>query len=178
MSNNEHKPEEEKAEPTFEDMLKELPIPDKYKQALTNLITNMVSSIAQTNSRLAAIETKATEFESNPKKYEGMSADQVYQIEMAKAAAPAAAAQQQMISAILTGRGQGGGVDSLVQSAEALTTLRNFLLPPPTTIQTAMEKAQVSQIIAQTRLMNKLTGKTADKYLDELEKELTEEGKE
>lgn len=178
MSNSEHKAEGEKAEPTFEDLFKELPIPDKYKQALMNLITNMASSITQTNSRLKDIEAKAAEFESNPKKYEGMSADQVYQIEMAKAAAPAAAAQQEMISAILTGRGQSGGIDGLVHSAEALNTLRNFLMPAPTTIQSAMEKAQVSQIIAQTRLVNKLTGKTADKYLDGLEAELKEEGKE
>jgi len=185
MSNNDKEREKaaeaKKKEITLEGMLEGLPIPDEHKQALMNLVSNMVSSLSESNQRLVAIETRVAAAEDNPKKYDGagLSGDQIYQIEMAKASAPAAAAQQQLISAVIGSRGQGGGgLDSLVKSAESLTSLRNFLLPPPTAIQMAMEKAQVNQIIAQTRLMNKLTGKTADKYLDDLEKEIAAEGKE
>lgn len=169
--------EAEKGEVTFESMLAELPITDEQKQALTNLVTNLVTSITQTNERLAAIEAKASEF--NAKKYEGagLSAEQIFSIEMAKATAPAAAAQQQLISAVLTGRGGGdSGLGGLVKSAESLNTLRNFLLPQPSPLQVAQEKAQIHQMIAQTRLMNKVTGKQTDSYLDHLEKELGEEG--
>ncbi len=157
--------EAEKKEVTFESMLEGLPIPDEHKQALTNLFSNIASSIAQTNERLAAIEAKADEF--NAKKYEGagMTAEQIYNIEMAKASAPAAAAQQQLISAVLGGRGGGdSGLSGLVKSAEALNSLRDYLLPPPTAQQVALEAAQIDQIKAQTRLMDRVTGKKVEDF--------------
>jgi len=158
--------EAEKKEVTFESMLEGLPIPDEHKQALTNLVSNLVASITKTNERLAAIEAKGSEF--NAKQYEGagMSAEQIYSIEMAKASAPAAAAQQQLFSALLTGRGGGGdsGLSSLVKSAEALNSLREYLLPPPTAQQVALEAAQIDQIKAQTRLMDRVTGKKVEDF--------------
>ncbi len=159
--------EAEKKEVSLEGMLKELPIPDEYKQALTNLFTNLVTSIAQTNERLTAIEAKASEF--NAKQYEGtgLTADQLYNIEMAKANAPAAAAQQSLISAVLSrgGGGDSGGLGGLVKSAEALNSLRNYLLPPATPQQIALEQAQIDQIKAQTRLMNRVTGKKVEDFV-------------
>ncbi len=154
-----------KKEVTLESMLEGLPIPDEHKQALMNLVSNMVSSIAQTNERLAAIEAKPSEF--NATKYEGtgLSAEQIYSIEMAKASAPAAAAQQQLISAVLGGRGGGdSGLGGLVKSAEALNSLRDYLLPPPTAQQVALEQAQIEQIKAQTRLMDRVTGKKVEDF--------------
>ena len=171
MSNNDKEKEKaaeaEKKEVTFESMLEGLPIPVEHKQALTNLVSNLVSSIAQTNERLAAMEAKADEF--NAKKYDGsgLTGEQIYHIEMAKASAPAAAAQQQLISAVLGGRGGGGGdsgLSSLVKSAEALNSLRDYLLPPPTTQQLALEAAQIDQIKAQTRLMDRVTGKKVEDF--------------
>ena len=50
--------------------------------------------------------------------------------------------------------------------------LRSVIFPEPTALQMAMEKANVAQVLAQTRLMNKVSGKETDKYLDNLEKEL------
>jgi len=164
---------------TLESLFADLPIPDESKQALSNLFTNLVTTIAESNQRIAGLEARAAE--ENPKMYEGMTPDQVFQIQMAKAQAPAAAAQQQMWAAVLSrgsgGGGDQGGIGGLVKSAEALNSLRNYLLPPATPTQMAMERAQVSQIIAQTRLMNRLTGKSADKYLDDLEKELAQQEK-
>ncbi len=175
---NKNPPEAEQKELTLESLFADLPIPDESKQALSNLFTNLVTTIAESNKRIAGLEARAAE--ENPKMYEGMTPDQVYNIQMTKAQAPAAAASQQMWAALLGGRGGGdqGGIGGLVKSAEALNSLRNYLLPPATPTQMAMERAQVSQIIAQTRLMNRLTGKTADKYLDDLEKDLTAEEKE
>ncbi|MBA7578805.1 hypothetical protein ES708_20670 [subsurface metagenome] len=176
--------EAEKKEVTLEDIIGELPIADEHKQALTNLFTNMATQVVEGNQTLVAMEARMNELstkanEATAKMYEGLSADQKYNIEMAKAAAPAAAAQQQLISAVIGGRGGGdSGLGGLVKSAEALTSLRNYLLPPATATQVAMEKAQISQMIAQTRLMNKLTGKAADKFLDGLEKELSAESEE
>ncbi|MBA7611727.1 hypothetical protein ES703_18956 [subsurface metagenome] len=101
--------------------------------------------------------------------YEGMTPDQVFQIQMAKAQAPAAAAQQQMWAAVLGRGGGGGGGDqggfgALVKSAEALNSLRDYLLPPPTAQQLALEAAQIDQIKAQTRLMDRVTGKKVEDF--------------
>ena len=156
----------EKKEVTLEAMLAGLPIPDEHKQALTNLASNLVTSISQTNERLAAIEAKAGEF--NAKQYEGtgLTAEQLYNIEMAKANAPAAAAQQQLISAVLSrgGGGDSGGLGSLVKSAEALNSLREYLLPPPSPQELALQAAQIDQIKAQTRLMDRVTGKKVEDF--------------
>ena len=152
------------AELTLEKLFADLPIPDESKQALSNLFTNLVTTIAESNQRIAGLEARAAE--ENPKMYEGMTADQVFQIQMAKAQAPAAAAQQQMWAAVL-GRGSGGnqgGLGALVQSAEALNSLRDYLLPPPTAQQVALESAQIDQIKAQTRLMDRVTGKRVEDF--------------
>ncbi|GAJ11529.1 unnamed protein product, partial [marine sediment metagenome] len=102
---NKNPPETEQKELTLEKLFADLPIPDESKQALSNLFTNLVSTIAESNQRIAGLEARAAE--ENPKMYEGMTADQVFQIQMAKAQAPAAAASQQMWAALLGGRGGG-----------------------------------------------------------------------
>jgi len=153
------------AELTLEKLFADLPIPDESKQALSNLFTNLVTTIAESNQRIAGLEARAAE--ESPKMYEGMTPDQVFQIQMAKAQAPAAAAQQQMWAAVL-GRGAGGGdqggFGALVKSAEALNSLRDYLLPPPTAQQLALEAAQIDQIKAQTRLMDRVTGKKVEDF--------------
>ncbi|MBA7524815.1 hypothetical protein ES705_16959 [subsurface metagenome] len=178
MTQDEQK-QEEKTELTFEDLLKELPIPDKYKAALTNLLTNLVGSITQVNQRLTAMETKGDEFSKSKYDGSGLSGEQIYNIEMAKATAPAAAAQQQLFSSLLGSRSGGGGGDfgSLVKNAEALNSLRNFLIPPPSPLEVAMQKTQIAQMLAQTRLMNKVAGKETDSFLDKLATDLGEEEK-
>ncbi len=164
--------EAEKKEVTFESMVDELPISDEHKQGLKNLVTNLATQVAAGNQKMAAMEATINELslkanEATVKAYEGLSADQKYQIEMAKAAAPAQAAQSQMISQLLgTGRGNTGGLEGLVKSAESLNSLRDFLLPPPTPQQLALEQAQIEQIRAQTRLMNKVTGKKVEDFVE------------
>ncbi|MBA7607875.1 hypothetical protein ES703_15044 [subsurface metagenome] len=172
VETNEKQPEEQTSEqlPTLEDIMGELPISDEHKQALTNLFTNLATQVVEGNQKLAAIEATINELstkanEATAKAYEGLSADQRYQIEMAKAAAPAQAAQTQMISAMLgAGRNPGGGLEELVKSAESLNSLRTFLLPPPTPQQVALEEAQIDQIKSQTRLMNRVTGKKVEDF--------------
>ncbi|MBA7522886.1 hypothetical protein ES705_15006 [subsurface metagenome] len=157
------KNKDEQGELTLEKLFADLPIPDESKQALSNLFTNLVTTIAESNQRIAGLEARAAE--ENPKLYEGMTPDQVFQIQMAKAQAPAAAAQQQMMAAVL-GRGGGdqGGLGALVKSAEALNSLRDYLLPPPSAQQIALEAAQIDQIKAQTRLMDRVTGKKVEDF--------------
>ncbi|MBA7574465.1 hypothetical protein ES708_16271 [subsurface metagenome] len=158
--------------PTLEDIMGELPIADEHKQALTNLFTNLATQVVEGNQKLAAMEAQINELntratEATAKVYEGLSAEQRYQIEMAKAAAPAQAAQTQMISAMLgASRNPGGGLEGLVKSAESLNSLRDFLLPPATPQQLALEQAQIEQIRAQTRLMNKVTGKKVEDFVE------------
>ena len=174
--------EEEKKELTFDDILKDLPITDEAKQALTNVFTNLASSVVQTTQELVEVKAKLAEIATEASKataetYKGLTADQIYNIEMAKAAGPAQQAQFQLLQGLATrSQNPGGGLDQLFQSAEKLTALRNFLTPPPSALQVAQEKAQIHQMIAQTRLMNKVTGKQTDSYLDHLEKELGGEG--
>ncbi len=165
MVSQKEKTEAEQGELTLEKLFADLPIPDESKQALSNLFTNLVTTIAESNQRIAGLEARAAE--ENPKMYEGMTPEQVFQIQMAKAQAPAAAAQQQMWAAVL-GRGGGGGdqggFGGLVKSAEALNSLRDYLLPPPTAQQIALESAQIDQIKAQTRLMDRVTGKKVEEF--------------
>jgi len=47
-------------------------------------------------------------------------------------------------------------------------------MPEPSPLQTAMEKANIQQMLAQTRLMNKVAGKQTSEYLDKLEKDIAE----
>ena len=172
MTDNDKTQTTEEKQPTLEDIMGELPISDEHKQALTNLFTNLATQVVQSNEKMAVMEATINELstkanEATAKAYEGLSADQKYQIEMAKAAAPAQAAQTQMISAMLgANRGDTGGLEGLVKSAESLNSLREFLLPPATPQQLALEQAQIEQIRAQTRLMNKVTGKKVEDFVE------------
>jgi glycerol-3-phosphate O-acyltransferase len=172
MADNDKTQTTEEKQPTLEDIMGELPISDEHKQALTNLFTNLATQVVQSNEKMAVMEATINELstkanEATAKAYEGLSADQRYQIEMAKAAAPAQAAQTQMISAMLgANRGDTGGLEGLVKSAESLNSLRDFLLPPATPQQLALEQAQIEQIRAQTRLMNKVTGKKVEDFVE------------
>ena len=171
------KPGEETREPTIEDMLNELPLSDQGKKLLAGVIGGVAANLNQISSRLETLEKQPAN--ENPDIYAGMSADQKYQVMMAKASAPAAAAQQQLYQGLLAGlKGSGGGGDfsSLIKSAETIQGLRNVLFPAPTPLQVALEKAQVSQVLAQTRLMNKVAGKTTSDYLDKIEAELERTG--
>jgi hypothetical protein len=178
---NEPKPPEQDAPATLDDMLKELPIPDRYKNVVQNLVTGILNSMVQINDRLSGLESKAPAAQDNPDAFEGLTAEQRYNILYARASAPAAQAQMQLYQGLLTGvRGNSGGGDlaTLAKSAESIQALRTILLPEASPIQVAMERAQVSQILAQTRLMNKVAGKETSSYLDKLEKSLTGEGEE
>jgi len=179
MSNNKDKgekpeaePGKEEKEPTAEDLLAELPLSDKSKKVVTALLTGLVNNLTQINTRLDNMEKQPAP--ENPDIYEGLSADQKYQVMMARAAAPAQAAQQGLLQALLSRAGSGGGseIDQLVTNAERIKVFRDIFSPAPTAVQVAMEKAQISSVIAQTRLMNKVAGKETDKYLDALAAEL------
>ncbi|MFC2001835.1 hypothetical protein ACFLUZ_04950 [Chloroflexota bacterium] len=177
MSKDDEKPGtgEGTPEPTIEDLLKDLPLKEEQKALLAQVIGGVVVNLNQINTRLDTLEKQpATE---NPDIYSGLSPDQKYQVMMAKASAPAAAAQQGLLQALLS-RSSGGGGDlaALAKSAESIQALRTILTPEASPIQIAMERAQVSQIISQTRLMNKVAGKETSDYLDKLEKSLAEEG--
>ncbi|GAI95332.1 unnamed protein product, partial [marine sediment metagenome] len=78
MVSQKEKTEAEQGELTLEKLFADLPIPDESKQALSNLFTNLVTTIAESNQRIAGLEARAAE--ENPKMYEGMTPDQVYQI--------------------------------------------------------------------------------------------------
>lgn len=170
---------DEKTEPTIDEVLDGLPIAAEHKQVVKTLLSEVAQSIIQTNERLTGMEAKITELatssnEATSKTYESLSADQVYQIEMAKAQAVSQAASSKLLEAMVASRNPGGGgLGELAKSADSINALRTILLPPPTPLQAAMEKAQVAQVISQTRLMNRLTGKKADEYLDKLEESLS-----
>lgn len=180
MAKQEEK-QEEKKELTFDDIVKDLPISDEAKQALSNVFTNLASSAVQTTQELVAVKAKLSELATEASKaiaetYKGLTADQIYNIEMAKASAPAAAAQQQLIQMMMgSARNPGGGLDELIKDADRLNTLRNIFSPQPTVLQIATEKAQVFQMLAQTRLMNKVVGRSTDTFLDKLEGDLGKE---
>ena len=168
---------EDAQEPTIEDLLKDLPLKEDQKAFLVKLISGVASHLQQINTRLDGLEKQPAA--DNPDLYSGLTPDQKYQVLMAKASAPAAAAQQGVLQALLSraGGGSGGGGDlaALAKSAESIQALRTILTPEASPIQIAMERAQVSQIISQTRLMNKVAGKETTDYLDKLEKSLAEE---
>lgn len=176
---NEQTAEDQGAPASLEDMLKELPIPDKHKAIVQNLVTGILNGMVQINDRLQGLEKKAPAAQETPGAFEGLSADQRYNILYARASAPAAQAQMGLYQGLLSGmKGNSGGGDlsTLAKSAESIQALRSILLPAASPIQEAMERAQVSQIIAQTRLMNKVAGKQTSDYLDNLEKGLAGEG--
>ena len=170
MSNNKEKPGEETQEPTIEDLLKDLPLKEEHKALLARVIGGVATNLTQINNRLETLEKQPAA--DNPDLYAGLSADQKYQVMIAKASAPAAAAQQGLLQSLLSRSSGGGDLSSLLKSAETIQSLRSVLFPAPTPLQLAMEKAQVSQLLAQTRLMNKVAGKATSDYLDKIEKEL------
>lgn len=160
-------------EPTIEDLLKDLPLKEEQKALLAKVIGGVVVSLNQINTRLDTLEKQPAA--DNPDLYAGLSAEQKYQVLMAKASAPAAAAQQGLLQALLARSSSGGGggdLAALAKSAESIQSLRTILIPEASPLQVAMEKAQVSQLLAQTRLMNKVAGKATSDYLDNIEKEL------
>ncbi|MBA7608636.1 hypothetical protein ES703_15815 [subsurface metagenome] len=159
---------------TLEDTLNELPIPEKHKAVLTTLFTGMLQSMVQVNERITALESKPA-VQDSPGAFEGLDAEQRYKILMARASAPAAQAQMELAKGLLAGvRGgnSGGGLDELIKSAKGLSSLRDLLMPEPSALQMAMEKAQIQQTLAQTRLMNKVVGRESNVYLDKLEASL------
>jgi len=177
MSNNKEKPGEETPEPTIEDLLKDLPLKEEQKALLAKVIGGVVVNLNQLNTRLETLEKQLAPAADNPDLYSGLSAEQKYQVLMAKASGPAAAAQQSLLQALVSGSrggsgGSGGDLAALAKSAESIQALRTILIPEASPFQVAMEKAQVSQLLAQTRLMNKVAGKSTSDYLDKLELEL------
>lgn len=170
---------EDTQETTIDELLNELPLKDEHKQLLVKLVSGIAGSLQAINARLDSVEKQPAA--DNPDLYTGLSAEQKYQVLMAKASAPAATAQQGLLQALLsrsTGGSGGGEFAALAKSAESIQALRTILLPEASPVQQAMERAQVTQIIAQTRLMNKVAGKETSDYLDKLEKSLAGEGEE
>jgi len=177
MSKDDGTPEEKTQEPSIEELLNELPLKDEHKALLVKVIGGVVTNLTQINTRLADLEKQPAA--DNPDTYSGLTAEQKYQVMMAKASAPAAEAQQGLLQALLSrssGTGGGGDLAALAKSAESIQALRTILTPAASPVQEAMERAQVSQIISQTRLMNKVAGKETSDYLDKLEKSLAGEG--
>lgn len=162
----------EEKELTVDDLLADLPLDDKKKKVVSALLTGLVNNLTQINTRLDSLEKQPAA--ENPDIYQGLNPDQKYKVMMARASAPAQAAQQGLLQALLSRAGSGGGseIDQLLGSAERIGKFREIFSPAPTAVQIAMEKAQISQVIAQTRLMNKVAGKETDKYLDKLAAEL------
>ncbi len=173
MSKNDEEPGEATQEPSIEELLNELPLKDEHKQLLVKVISGIASSLQAINARLDSVEKQPAA--DNPDLYAGLNAEQKHQVLMAKASAPAAEAQQGLLQALLSrssGGSSGGELAALVKSADSIQALRSILSPAATPLQIAMEKAQVSQMLAQTRLMNKVAGKTTDAYLDKIASEL------
>lgn len=181
MAQQPGKQETEEKQPTLEDILEELPIPDEHRKALTNLFTNLASSVFDTRQQLAVMSAKLDQVAAEGSKataeaYKGLSAEQIYNIELAKATAPAQQAQYRLLEAMTgAGRNPGGGLDELIKDADRLNALRSIFSPQPTALQVATEKAQVAQMLAQTRLMNKVVGKQVDGFLESIEKDLGKE---
>lgn len=182
MNNNQEKepetraedqPEPEPKEPTIEDLLTELPLSDQQKKAVVALLGGLASNLSQINKRLETLETRGDS--TAPELFEDLSPEQKYNILMAKYAAPAQAAQTGMLQSLLGAAGGGGGsseIDQLLKSGERIKALRDAFTPEPTPLQIAMEKANIASVMAQTRLMNRVTGKQTDTVLDKLETEL------
>lgn len=164
--------EKEPKEPTLDEALNELPIPEKYKGLVKSVFTGIANQLIETNKALAEVKAELAEVKKGPaipqSAYDKMSADQIHEIEMAKAQATAQASQHQLLQSMIH-RDSGGGFGDLLKSADSINALRNILVPPPTPLQAAMEKAQVAQLLAQTRVMNKIVGKQTDTFLDSIE---------
>ena len=165
-----------KEEPTIDEVLDGFPIDDKHKAVLKGLFTGIANSLIESNKALVAVQTKLAEVEKREavpqSAYDKLSADQIFQIEMGKSEASARASSNQLLQAMVSRGNTGGGFGDLLKSADSINALRNILIPPPTPLQVAMEKAQVAQTLAQTRLMNKVVGKETDSFLESIVKDL------
>ncbi|MBA7606763.1 hypothetical protein ES703_13913 [subsurface metagenome] len=162
-------------QPDLEALIAELPA--KFQPVIRNLVTGVFNSLVQANERIAELEKKPAQAADQPGMFEGMTTEQRYQILMTRAQAPAAQAQMGLYQALLgglKGGNTGGGIDSLLSSAEKIQALRALIMPEPSPLQVAMEKANIQQMLAQSRLMNKVAGKETSAYLDKLEKEIAE----
>ena len=171
----------EPEEPTIDQVFDELPLSDKHKAVLRGLFTGIANQLIESNKALAAVQAKLAEVEKREAipqtAYEKLSGEQIHEIELAKAEASSRASSNQLLQAMVnSGRNTGGGFDDLLKSADSINALRNILIPAPTPLQAAMEKAQVAQTLAQTRLMNKVVGKQTDSFLESIEKDLGGEG--
>ncbi|MBA7526230.1 hypothetical protein ES705_18391 [subsurface metagenome] len=172
----ENKKDEQPKPPStdLEALLKELP--EKYQPVIRHLVVNVLNGLVKTNDRLAELE-KRPAIQEAPGAFDGLTPEQKYNILMSKAQAPAAQAQMALYQGLLTsmkGGNSAGGFDSLLASAEKIQSLRAILAPEPSPMQHAMERATIGQMIAQTRLMNKVAGKETSAYLDKMEKEISE----
>jgi len=161
-------------EPSVEDLLGELPLSDKNKKVVAALLGGLATNLTQINKRLETLETRGDS--TGPELFEGLTAEQKYNVLLARASAPAQAAQTQMWQGLLgqVSKGSGGGgneIDQLLKSGERINALRSVFSQEPSPVQVAMEKAQVASVLAQTRLMNRVAGKQTDDYLDKLEQE-------
>ena len=135
--------EKDHLEPNLEDVFKDLPISDDQKKLLAGVIGGVAANLTQINTRLETLEKQPAN--ENPDLYAGLSPDQRYQVLMARASAPAAAAQQGLLQALLSrvgGGGGGGDLAALAKSAASIQALRTILTPEVTPLQEAMEKAQ------------------------------------
>jgi len=169
----------EEKEPVIEDLLDELPLSEKSKKMVAALLGGLASNLTQINKRIEAMESSGDS--TAPELFDGLSPEQKYNILMAKYAAPAQAAQSGIWELLLSRAGGGGGggeIDTLLKSGEKIKALRDAFSPEPSAVQVAMEKANVAQVIAQTRLMNKVAGKQTDSFLDNISKDLGSDGSE
>ena len=167
---------------TVEDLLSELPMSDQNKKMLVALVGGLSNNLTQINSRLAAIENGGNQ-DGGAELFDGLTADQKYDILMTRAAAPAKAGQSDFLQSLLQGLTGGGGgnktseIDQLLASGERIKALRDAFTPEATPMQVAMEQANIASVLAQTRLMNRVTGKATSELLDKIEKDLMTGGK-
>ncbi|MBA7664125.1 hypothetical protein ES703_72176 [subsurface metagenome] len=179
-SDQENQPgKDENALAGIEKLFGELKLSDEGKKVMMDLFGGVATQMQQLNERVSNVESNGAGAAMDPGVLDGLTPDQKYNILMAKASAPAAAAQAQMWQGLVSGglgggsKGAGGGaggLDQILSSAKTLEALRSILVPPPSALQIAMERAQVAQMVSQSRLMNRVAGKKTDDYLDNIEK--------
>ena len=163
---------EDKKDP-LEGLLNELNISDQNKQLLRDLFNGIGGGIKLLNDRISTLESRPAQVQDTTP-LDDLTPEQKYEILMARAQAPVAEANTQMWQSLLSrasggGGGSSTGLEGLLNNAKQLEALRSILVPAPSPVMQAMERAQVAQIIAQTRLMNKVAGKETSDYLDKLE---------
>ena len=164
--------------PNLDKLFDELKLSDESKQALIGLFSGVATQLQQANTRLAELEKNGAR-PVDPAAMEGLTAEQKYNIIMARASAPAAAAQTQMWQALLSsgvgGTNKPGGgslLDNLANSAKQLEVLRSVLIPAASPVENAMNQAMIAQTLANARLTNRIAGKASTDLLDKLERDL------